>query len=131
MPRYWQCCKNSDLDLDDSNGLRRTALQTPQLQALWTRGVLRQDFMERFVNEDHPEPEADTWWENEPGEDSLTAHPGQTLHIFTDALGGKSTSSQLLRRVGWGFAVAATKDRIGGGRESAAAALDAADGGCV
>ena len=71
---------------------------------------MKQDFMEQLVDEDNPEPVADTWWEKEPGEDSLIAHPGQTLHIFTDASGGKSTSSHLLRIVGWGFAVAATKD---------------------
>ena len=66
MHRYWQCCKNNDLDFEDSNGLRRTAQETPQLQALWTRGVLRQDFMERLVNEYSPEPVAVTWWEKEP-----------------------------------------------------------------
>ena len=107
--RYWQCCKSQDLDLEESDGLKKTVLETPHMNALWTRGILTQAFMESLVDEENPEPNAETWWEKEGTEEALTAHAGQTLHIFTDASGGKSISSPLLRRVGWGFAVAATK----------------------
>ena len=103
--RYWECPENCRLERSSSDHLARVAKEEGEWESLWTRGVLRRDLMENIVWEDEQKKTevSQCIGGGDPG--STTAKEGETLHIFTDASGGKHTSNKLLRRVGWGFTI--------------------------